>query len=116
MKNITNIRYFHTPYHGHKVLAFRIKNDNEWGKSYYKLNTSLFEDEEYDKIVDETIVEIGTLNNRTQKQKWEVFLMTMKTKSIRYSTKRNYAKKKVKNELICLRYRKSRRRRTNTTL
>ena len=100
MKNITNIRYIHTPFHGHRIQAFRIKNDSEWGKSYYKLNTSLFEDEEYDKIVDETISEIETLTNRTPTEKWEVFLMTMKTKSIRYSTVRNLAKRKLKNELI----------------
>ena len=60
----------------------------------------MFENEEYDKLVDETIAEIGTLNRRTQKEKWEIFMMTMKTKSIRYSTKRNAAKKKLKNELI----------------
>ena len=100
MRNITNMRYIQTPFHGHRVLAFKIKNDSEWGKSYYKLNTSLFEDEEYDKIVDETIEEIGTLGNRTQREKWEIFMMTMKTKSITYSTKRNLAKKKLKNELI----------------
>ena len=50
MENITNIRYIHTPFHGHRILTFNIKNDSEWGQSYYKLNTSLFEDEEYDKI------------------------------------------------------------------
>ena len=33
-------------------------------------------------------------------EKWEVFLLTMKTKSIHYSTVRNRAKRKVKNELI----------------
>ena len=96
MTNITTMRYIHTP-HGHRVLSFRIKNDNDWGKGYYKLNTSLLEDEEYEKIVDETVAELDTLNDRTQKEKWEIFLMTMKSKSIRYSTKRNNAKEKLKN-------------------
>ena len=100
MTNITNLKYIHTSFHGHKILAFRIKNDSEWGKGYYKLNTSCFEDEEYDKIVDETMAEIETLTNRTPREKWEVFLMTMKTKSMRYSTIRNLTKKKLKNELI----------------
>ena len=77
-----------------------MKNDNEWGKSYYKLNTSLLEDAEYDKIVDETVAEINTLSNRTQREKWEIFMMTMQTKSIQYSTKRNLAKKRLKNELF----------------
>ena len=83
MRDITNIKYIHTPYHGHRILAFRVKNVTEWGKGYYKLNTSLFEDEEYDRIVDETIAEIETLSNRTPREKWEILLMSMKTKSMR---------------------------------
>ena len=98
--DITNMRYIHTPFTGHKVFAFTMKKDIEWGKGYFKLNTSIFEDEEYEKLVDETIAEVNTLNNRNPSEKWEVFLLTMKTKSIHYSTVRNRAKRKVKNELI----------------
>ena len=97
--NITG-KYANTPFHGHKILAFRIKTDTEWGKGYYKLNTSLFEDEEYGSIVEETVTEVLSLQNRSNIQKWEIFMMTMKTKSIQYSTKRNLAKRKLKNELI----------------
>ena len=45
-------------------------------------------------------MEINTLTNRSNIQKWELFMMVMKTKSIRYSSKRNYVKKCLKNELI----------------
>ena len=98
--DITNIRYIYTPFTGHKVLAFEIKQDIEWGKGYFKLNTSLFEDDEYERIVDETITEVNTLSNRNPSEKWEIFLLTMKTKSIHYSTIKNKAKRKTKNELI----------------
>ena len=100
MTNITNMKYIQTPFHGHKVLVFCIKNDSEWGKGYYKLNTSLFEDDEYENIVKETLAEIETLTNRSARDKWEVFMMTMKTKSMRYSTIRNSTKKRLKSELI----------------
>ncbi len=50
-------------------------------------------------IVDETLAEIDTLSNRTYREKWHIFMMLMKTKSIQYSTKRNFAKKRLKNEL-----------------
>ena len=100
MKDITKIRYINTPFYGHKIMAFNIENNTEWGKSYYKLNTTLFEDEEYDNIVEETINEVETLSNRTAIQKWETFMMTMKTKSIEYSTKKNRTKKRLKNEII----------------
>ena len=98
--DITNIRYIHTPFVGHKVFAFLLKKDVEWGKGYFKLNTSVFEDEEYEKLVDETITEVRTLSGRNPSQKWEVFLLTLKTKSIRYCTGRNRTKRRVKDELI----------------
>ena len=98
--DITNIKYTHTPFSGHKILSFVLKKDIEWGRGYFKINTSIFEDEEYAKLVDETITEISTLNNRNPSEKWEVFLLTMKTKSIHYSTVRNRAKRRVENELI----------------
>ena len=100
MNSITNMKYIHTPFHGHRVLAFCIKTDIDWGKSYYKLNTSLFEDDQFDNIVEETLAEIQKLTHRSYRDKWEVFMMTMKTKSIQYSTLRNTTKKKLKSELI----------------
>ena len=69
MTDITNIQYISTSFHGHKILSFRIRDDNEWGKGYYKLNTSLFEDAEYDVLVDETVREVESLN-RTPIEKW----------------------------------------------
>ena len=92
MKDITKIRYINTPFYGHKIMAFNIENNTEWGKSYYKLNTSLFEDEEYDNIVEETINEVETLSNRTAIQKWETLMMTMNIKSIEYSMNRTKKK------------------------
>ena len=50
MKDITNIKYINTPFKHHKILSFTINNNSQWGRGYYKLNTSLFEDKQYDKI------------------------------------------------------------------
>ena len=94
------MKYIHTPFVGHKVFAFGVKKNTEWGKGYFKLNTSLLQDEEYDKLVDETIAELAAFNNRNPSEKWELFLLTMKTKSIHYSTVKNRAKRRLKNELI----------------
>ena len=94
------MKYIHTPFSGHKIFAFVMKRDIEWGRGYFKLNTSIFEEEEYERLVEETITEVKTLSNRNPSEKWEVFLLTMKTKYIHYSAKRNRTKRKVKNELI----------------
>ena len=79
MGRVTNLKYIRTPFHGHRVLSFQLKNVVEWGKSYFKLNTSLFEDEEYEAIVEEAIDEVGRLTNRNIREKWEIFMMSMKT-------------------------------------
>ena len=100
MNDISNMKYIHIPLTGHKVFVFVVKKDIEWEKGYFKLNTSIFEDEEYEKLVDETIAKLNTLNNRNTSKKWEAFLLSMITKSSQYSTMRNWAKRKVKNELI----------------
>ena len=60
----------------------------------------MLEDEEYEKIVDQTITEVRTLTSRNPSQKWEVFLLTLKTKSIQYCTMRNRTKRRIKNALI----------------
>ena len=39
--NFTNMRYVVTPFRGHRVFSFNIKTGIEWGRGYYKLNTSL---------------------------------------------------------------------------
>ena len=80
------MKYIHTPFSGHKIFAFVMKRDIEWGRGYFKLNTSIFEEEEYERLVEETITEVKTLSNRNPSEKWEVFLLTMKTKYIHYST------------------------------
>ena len=68
MNNIAKLKYIHTPFHGHRILSFVIKNENEWGRSYFKLNTSLFENSDFDKIVDESVTEINSLNNVNQRE------------------------------------------------
>ena len=62
--DINNMKYIHTLFPGDKILAFNIKNYIESGRGYFKLNTSIFEDEDYVKLVDETVSEVQRLNHR----------------------------------------------------
>lgn len=62
-----------------------MNNNTKWDNCDFKLSTgrSLFEKEKYAKIVDETLAEVTTLNSSTSREKWEVFMMVMKTTSVR---------------------------------
>ena len=82
-----------------RLQRFASLDLNLWPLQYL-VEHSLFEDDEYEGIVDETITEVNTLSNRNPSEKWEIFLLIMKTKSIHYSTIKNKAKRKIKNELI----------------
>ena len=99
MKNITNIKYTPTPFHGHRVLTFQVKDANEHGKGYYKMNTSILSDKRYEKIVEETMEDIYELNIDDKIAKMEVFLLTIKAKSLSYSQTRNKVKRNLKDSI-----------------
>ena len=67
--DITNMKYIHTPFVGRKVFAFVINKDIEWGKGYFKLNTSIFEDDEYEKLVAETITKVNAFDEKNLSEK-----------------------------------------------
>ena len=97
MKNVTNMKYTPTPFHGHRVLTFQVKDANEHGKGYYKMNTSILRDKRYEEIVNETIEDIYEQNIDDDITKMEVFLLTIKAKSQLYSQTRNKVKRNLKN-------------------
>ena len=100
MKNITNIKYTPTMFGGHKIMSFKVKAQNEKGKGYYKMNTSILKDERYRKIVEETKEKIDAMQIQDPIEKWETFLMTIKTVSISYSQNKSKIKRNLKQQLV----------------
>ena len=100
VKNITNIKYIQTPFGGHRILSFIKKGQNEKGKGYYKMNTSILKDTKYREIVEETINELEELCIENEIEKWEIFLLTIKSKSISYSQTKNRIKTRMKNTIV----------------
>ena len=100
MKNITNIQYIPTPFGGHRILRFIKKGQNTNGPGYYKLNTSILTDLKYKQIVEQTINELEEQGFENEIEKWETFILTIKSKSMTYSQKKNKVKKKLKQAII----------------
>ena len=96
MKNFVNVRYTNTSFGGHRILTFTKKGQNERGRGYYKLNTSILNDAKYREMVEETIKELEDLQIQDEVEKWEIFLLTIKSKSITYSQNKNKIKTKIK--------------------
>ena len=100
MQNIKNIRYTQTPFGGHRVLCFTKKRQNDKGKGYYKMNTSILKDARYREIVEETINDVNGLNLDNDIERWETFLATIKAESISYSQTKNKVKRSLKDAII----------------
>ena len=98
MKNITNIQYITTPFGGHKLLSFIKTATIEIGKGYYKLNTSILKDQQYQELVKNAVEEVKTLNG-TDIERWITFLSIIKSESISYSQKKNKVKRSLKAQI-----------------
>ena len=88
MINVKNTQYIQTPFGGHRILSFTIKDQNKTGKGYYKLNTSILTDAKYKKLVQETIEELEHLAIQDEIEQWQTLLLTIRSKSICYSQKK----------------------------
>ena len=64
------------------------------------MNTSILKDAKYKSIVDDTIKELEDLEWNDEIEKWETFLLTIKSKSIYYSRVKNKIRKSLKNVLL----------------
>ena len=84
-KNIINTKYTQTPFGRHRILTFAKKGQNEKGKGYYKMNTSILKDRKYREMVEETVKELEEMQINNKIHKWKTFLLTIKAKSISYS-------------------------------
>ena len=99
-KNIVNMKYTRTPFGGHKILSFTKKRQNEKGRGYYKMNTSILKDLKYRKLVEETIQEMGGAQTRNEIEFWDIFLQTIKAKTITYSQIKNKIKRDLKRNIL----------------
>ena len=99
MKNITDMTYIQTPFKGHRVLAFSKKGQQVHGKGYYKMNTSILADQKYKEMVTDTINELEDLEIDNAREKWEILLLTIKSKSIEYSKLKNKTNRNLKNAI-----------------
>ena len=100
MNKIHNIKYIPTPFGGHRILSFVKKGSTEKGKNYYKMNTSILHDVKYREMVQETLKELEDLRIESDREKWEVFILTIRSKSLTYSKSKNKIKRNLKNTLI----------------
>ena len=82
---ISNIKYTITPFGtAHKVMTFSINNDLDIGPGYYKMNSSVVNEPLYRKEVEKIFAEINDLQLQSSIDWWDLFVMVVRTITIKY--------------------------------
>ena len=97
---ITNYTYEMTPFNGaHKILRFRLANQQPRGAGIWKLNTSILNDPLYSNLVEDTISNTDRLNVGDPRVWWEIFLNAIKCKTVTYCKTKKAVERSVINKL-----------------
>ena len=99
---ITKNIFIETPFFDHKVLEVLYEHNQKKGSGTWKLNTSLLQDPHYVERIRTVISKVLSRSNRRDDpgKKWDILLMTIKSISIDFSTKKAFQKRKVKTFLL----------------
>ena len=91
-----------SPAPDHKCIEIHLRNNNNRGKSIWKLNTAILHEEPYKKAINDMIISTlscKTLTSLTKREKWDLCKIKIKEFSIKYCKIRSATKK---NELHLL--------------
>ena len=105
--NITNHKYSLTPFNNaHKILLFTFKDQQERDSSYWKLNSSILNDNAYIEMVRQTIVTVEKLHIPDKQKWWDIFLACIRSKTIAYTKRKHFIENstryKLKKDLLNL--------------
>ena len=79
--NISNHKYSLTPFNNaHKIISFTLTDQQERGRGYWKLNSSVLNDNAYVAMVRQTIVNVDELNILDKQRWWDIFLTCIRYK------------------------------------
>ena len=79
-----------TPFNNaHKIISFTVKDQQERGRGYWKLNSSVLNDNADVAMVRQTIVNEDKLNILDKQRWWDIFLTCIRSKAVDY-TKHKY--------------------------
>ena len=100
-KNITDIKYTTTPFTGaHKIMTCTVQNEQKRGPGYWKMNSSILNDPQYIKEIEETVQNISTLQIQNPIDWWDLFIMTTRSITINYTRKKSQTQNKLKKQVL----------------
>ena len=105
--HISNRKYSLTPYNNaHKILSVDVKDQQERGRGYWKVNSSVLYDNAYFAMVRQTIEHVDKLNILGKQRWWDIFLTCMRSKTVTYTKHKYFIKnptwEKIRKDLVAL--------------
>ena len=91
VKNIANLNYINTPFNSaHKIMTFDLKEQQDIGPGYWKMNSSVLKDESYRKEIEKAVQGIHELSIHNPTDWWDLFVIVVR------GVTKNYTKQKAK--------------------
>ena len=102
VNSVTEYKYItHNFNTAHKIMKFTVKDQKKAGPGYWKMNSSVLNDDSYVKMIEETVLrmeqKLGTISAIDW---WDLFILMVRNKTIYYCTRKRNIEKEVKNSLL----------------
>ena len=99
--NVSNMKYTYYPQaNTHKLLSFEIESGQEKGPGYWKMNTSLLTDNNYIKLITDTITNFESFVCDDPSEWWDILHLKIRSLTVDFSRRKHFLENHVKREWI----------------
>ena len=99
--SITNMKYIYSHFgSSHKIMTCDISGDQDIGKGYWKMNSSIISDEQYRILIENAMEQVGQLRIDDNLERWDLIIMLIRSISIKYSIQKKKIKDAVKTYVV----------------
>ena len=82
-------------------MSFSLKDQKTPGKGYWKMNSSVLNDNAYIKLIEQTVQRMEQkLPSISAVDWWDMFILVVRNKTINYSTQKKYTENEVKKSIL----------------
>ena len=101
MKKTSDIKYTTTHFTGaHKIMSCTVQNEQKRGPGYWKMNSSILNDPQYIKEIEETVQAINDLQIQNPIDWWDIFIMAVRSITIDYTKTKSQTQNKLKKQIL----------------
>ena len=98
--NISEHKYTLTPFNlAHKILSLTVTDQQERGRGYWKLNSSVLNDRAYIAMVRQTRANVDKLPIQDPQKWWDTFLTSVRSKTVEYTKRKHSVENECRNRL-----------------